>query len=201
MLWNLHGELERVLLLLKELSGQDWVDGCRWAIRYSVQNKNLSSTIELFKQLKDYYKNDAPERSDPLYFGSKKLVFNVDEAYFLMLEIRSTTYLQFGLDLLDLIKKELGLVPSQTCLDVLLKLCALSEDLNNANLVWREFASAKCLYTTFSYLSMYKVLLAAGDHKSADIMANQIPSILSGYVSKLKERYSAKKDDELVSDT
>ncbi|KEH20239.1 hypothetical protein MTR_8g070020 [Medicago truncatula] len=105
VLWNLHGELERVLLLLKELSGQDWVNGCRWAIRYSVQNKNLSSTIELFKQLMDYYKNDAPERSDPLYFGSKKLVFNVDEAYFLMLESGSTTYLQFGLDLLNLIKK------------------------------------------------------------------------------------------------
>ncbi|AES92743.2 PPR containing protein, putative [Medicago truncatula] len=85
VLWNLHGELERVLLLLKELSGQDWVDGCRWAIRYSVQNKNLSSTIELFKQLKDYYKNDAPERSDPLYFGSKKLVFNVDEVSFCFL--------------------------------------------------------------------------------------------------------------------
>jgi hypothetical protein len=89
--------LERVLLLLKELSGQDWVDGCRWAIRYSVQNKNLrydgsffpilnydfilpfvyvhcifrSSTIELFKQLKDYYKNEAPNRRDPLYYTGK----------------------------------------------------------------------------------------------------------------------------------
>jgi hypothetical protein len=111
VLWNLHGELERVLLLLKELSGQDWVDGCRWAIRYSVQNKNLrydgsffstlnydfilpfvyvhcifrSSTIEMFKQLKDYYKNDAPERSDRLYFGSEKLVFNVKEVSFCFL--------------------------------------------------------------------------------------------------------------------
>jgi hypothetical protein len=136
--------------------------------------------------------------------------------------------LQFGLDLLDLIKKELGLVPSQTCLDVLLRLCALSGDLNNAKLVWREFAFAKCLYTSFSYLrwasnlhtifslyyniflllmillygcSMYEVLLATGNHKSADIMANKLPSIFSGYVSYMKKRYSAKKDDVLVSDT
>jgi hypothetical protein len=97
VLFNLHGELERVLLLLKELSGQDWVDGCRWAILYSVQNKNLrydgsffpilnydfilpfvyvhcifrSSTIELFKQLKDYYNNDAFKRGDPFYLKRK----------------------------------------------------------------------------------------------------------------------------------
>jgi hypothetical protein len=135
--------------------------------------------------------------------------------------------LQFGLDLLDLIKKELGLVPSQVCLDVLLNLCALSRDLSNANLVWREYAFAKCSYSIFSYLrwasnlhttfslyyniflllmillygcSMYEVLMAAGDHKSADIMANKLPSIFSGYVSYMKKRCSVKKDDVLVSD-
>jgi hypothetical protein len=112
VLWNLHGELERVLLLLKELSGQDWVDGCRWAIRYSVQNKNLrydgsffpilnydfilpfvyvhcifrSSTIELFKQLKDYYKNEAPNRRDPLYYyiGKSQHLFDNVSFCFLM---------------------------------------------------------------------------------------------------------------------
>ena len=105
MLCNLHGELETVLLLLKELSGQDWFDGCRWAIRYSVQNKNLryggsfftilnsdfilpfvyvhcifrSSTIELFKQLEDYYKNldESESESGTFYFTAKRRnVFN-----------------------------------------------------------------------------------------------------------------------------
>ncbi|XP_039690584.1 pentatricopeptide repeat-containing protein At4g04790, mitochondrial-like [Medicago truncatula] len=133
VLCNLHGELERVLLLLKELSGQDWVDGFSWAIRYSVQNKNLSSTIQLFKQLKEYYKNDAFKRGDPFYLKRKGHDF-FDEAYFLILKYGST-YLQFGMDLLDLIKKELGLVPSKMCLDGLLTLCAISRDLNNAHLI------------------------------------------------------------------
>jgi hypothetical protein len=88
VLCNLHGELERLLLLLKELSGQDWVDGCLWAIRYSVKHKNLrydgslfpilnydfilpfvyvhcifwSSTIQLFKQLEDYFKSHKCKR-------------------------------------------------------------------------------------------------------------------------------------------
>jgi len=113
VIWNLHGVLERVLLLLKELSGHDWLDGCKWAIRYSVQNKNLrydgsffptlnydfilpfvyvhcifrSSTIELFKQHKDYYyyNNDALERIDPLDFGRYQLHFIIDEVSFCFL--------------------------------------------------------------------------------------------------------------------
>lgn len=174
VLWNLHGELERVLLLLKELSGQDWVYGCVWAIRYSVQNKNLSSAIELFKQLKDYYKNDAPDRGDPFYFKGKSQVL-FDDAYCQILKFGST-YLRFGLDLLDLIKKELDLVPSKMCLDILLSLSAISRDLNNANLVWREYVFAKHHYDEFSYMSMYQVLLNTGNYKSADIFYSKLAS-------------------------
>jgi len=113
VLCNLHGELETVLLLLKELSGQNWLDGCRWAIRYSVQNKNLrydgsffpilnsdfilpfvyvhcmfrSSTIELFKQLKDYYDNNPSKMTiGPFYFTTRRLyVFNEVSFCFLMI--------------------------------------------------------------------------------------------------------------------
>jgi len=53
--------------------------------------------------------------------------------------------------LLDLIKKELGLVPSRLCLDSLLGCCAKSGDLNNAHLVWREFIIARYHYDTISY--------------------------------------------------
>jgi len=146
------------------------------------------------------------------------------QAYYLISKFGST-YLQFGLDLLDLIKKELGLVPSKMCLDVLLHLCAESRDLNNANFVWREYVSAKLSYGSLSYLrwasnlctifslsysiflllmillygcSMYQVLLASGDHKSADIIRNKVPSFLSGVASSLKKRYSAKMDEEVV---
>jgi hypothetical protein len=43
---------------------------------------------------------------------------------------------------------------------------------------------------------MYHVLLACGDHKSADIILNKVPSFLSGFASRLKKRYSAKMDEE-----
>jgi hypothetical protein len=69
-----------------------------------------------------------------------------------LIEKFGSTYLQFGLDLLDLIKKELGLVPSVICLDVLLHLCAESRDLNNANFIWREYKFAKLSYGELSYL-------------------------------------------------
>ena len=48
---------------------------------------------------------------------------------------------------------------------------------------------------------MYHVLLASGDHKSAEIMLNKVPSFLSDIASDLKKRYCAKMDDVLVSDT
>jgi hypothetical protein len=62
------------------------------------------------------------------------------------------TYLRFGLDLLDLIKKELDLDPSKMCLDILLSLCAISRDLNNAKLVWREYVLAERPYDELSYM-------------------------------------------------
>ncbi|XP_039690714.1 pentatricopeptide repeat-containing protein At4g21880, mitochondrial [Medicago truncatula] len=193
VLCNLHGELEMVILLLKELSGQDWFDGFRWAIRYSIQNKNLSSTIELLKQLKVYYNNVASKRISGTSFTRRRR--NVSyEAYDIISKFGST-YLQFGLDLLDLIKKE-RLSPSMMCLDILLHLCAESRDLNNANFVWREYVFAKIPHGPLSYLSMYHVLLASGDHKSADIILNNVPSFLSGVASHLKKRYSAKMDEE-----
>ncbi|RHN55087.1 hypothetical protein MtrunA17_Chr5g0413891 [Medicago truncatula] len=213
-------EEQMVILLLKELSGQDWFDGFRWAIRYSIQNKNLSSTIELLKQLKVYYNNVASKRISGTSFTRRRR--NVSyEAYDIISKFGST-YLQFGLDLLDLIKKE-RLSPSMMCLDILLHLCAESRDLNNANFVWREYVFAKIPHGPLSYLrwasnlctifslsysiflllmvllygcSMYHVLLASGDHKSADIILNNVPSFLSGVASHLKKRYSAKMDEE-----
>jgi len=109
--------------------------------------------------------------------------------------------LQFGLDLLDLIKKEVGLVPLRQCLHFLLSLCAKSRDLNKANLVWKEYALnghpygydcyrrwASNLHIIFSLshniflllmmllygCRMYHVLLASGEHKSADSILDKI---------------------------
>ncbi|RHN44095.1 putative pentatricopeptide [Medicago truncatula] len=193
--------LMRSLLLLTELSGEDWVQGCKIVIQFSVENKNLSSTIEMFKQLMDYFKH-----------GENKSNSVFDEVYYPIL-VYGSTHLQFGLDLLDLIKKELGLVPPSLCLHSLLCCCVKSRDLNNAHLVWREFAGdgrdgyesfscylwASNLYTIsplsynifpLSYnifllimillygCRMYCALSALGDHKSADIIFKKLQRAL-----------------------
>jgi hypothetical protein len=106
----LHGELERGLLLRTELSGEDWVQGCEMFMRYSVQYKNLrydiiffpilkydfilpfvyvhcifhSSTIEMFKQLKDHFESDAFKREN-LFGGSSMYSLCVEVSFcFLM---------------------------------------------------------------------------------------------------------------------
>jgi len=124
--------------------------------------------------------------------------------------------------LLDLIKKEVGLVPSIECLDSLLSVCVISRDLNNADLVWKEYALlgyqpyigdsyvrwACILYIVFSFFyniflllimllygcRMYHTILASGDHRSADIILDQIPSYCSHIVSALKGSF-VKMDD------
>ncbi|XP_029128946.1 pentatricopeptide repeat-containing protein At4g21880, mitochondrial-like [Cajanus cajan] len=54
-----NGELDGLLLLLKEVSDLDyWVDGCFKVIMYCIRIKNLSSAILLCKQLKDKFEND-----------------------------------------------------------------------------------------------------------------------------------------------
>ncbi|XP_028237932.1 pentatricopeptide repeat-containing protein At4g04790, mitochondrial-like isoform X2 [Glycine soja] len=145
-----NGELDGLLLLLEEMNDVDyWVDGCFKVIMYCIRNKNLSSTILLFKQLKDKFKNDDL----------------VMEALFDAI----------GLDLLWAIKDELGLMPSRQCLDFLLSACANAGDLNNARLIWREYEVAGFPYNVLSYLRMYQALLAAGDDRSAHFMLKKIP--------------------------
>ncbi|KAK2434579.1 hypothetical protein QL285_019719 [Trifolium repens] len=56
---HISGELEDLLRLLNELSDLDyWVDGCYRVIQYCVENNHLSTAVDLFKQLKDHFKND-----------------------------------------------------------------------------------------------------------------------------------------------
>lgn len=158
------GELDRLLLLLMDLSDQNyWVDGCFRVIQYCVQNNHLSTTVDLLKQLKDTFESD--ETMTEVLF---------DAAYSLIAGCEST-HLQFGLDLLWAIKDELGLVPSRQCLDFLLRACAISGDLNNARLIWREYEVAGFPYNVLSYLRMYQALLASGDHRSADFILKKIP--------------------------
>ncbi|KAK7262647.1 hypothetical protein RJT34_30222 [Clitoria ternatea] len=160
---QLNGELDGLLLLLKELNDQDyWVDGCFRVIMYCIQNKHLSSAIVLFKQLKDTFESD------------EIVMEALFDAVFSLIAASESTHLQIGLDLLWAIKDELGLMPSRQCLDFLLSACANAGDLNNARLIWREYEVAGFPYNVLSYLRMYQALLAAGDERSAHFMLKKI---------------------------
>ncbi|XP_020226184.1 pentatricopeptide repeat-containing protein At4g04790, mitochondrial isoform X2 [Cajanus cajan] len=136
-----NGELDGLLLLLKEVSDLDyWVDGCFKVIMYCIRIKNLSSAILLCKQLKDKFEND------------EIVMESLFDAVFSLIAASESTHLQIGLDLLWAIKDELGLMPSRQCLDFLLSACANAGDLNNARLIWREYEVSGFPYNVLSYL-------------------------------------------------
>lgn len=158
------GELSTLLLLLKELEDLDyWVDGCCRVILYCVRHKHLSSAVDLLKQLKDQFCND--ELATEVLF---------DEVFSLIGE-SEPTYLQIGLDLLQVIKDELCLSPSRKCLDFLLSACVNAKDLQSSLLIWKEYEAAGLPHNILSFLRMYQVLLASGKYNTAKMMLNQIP--------------------------
>ncbi|KAJ1393174.1 Tetratricopeptide-like helical domain superfamily [Sesbania bispinosa] len=102
------GELDTLLLLLKELNDTDyWNDACCRIILYCIWNKNLSSAVDLCKLLKDKFQND-------------ELVMEVlFDKVFSLIEKSESNHLTC-LKLLSEIKNKLGLFPSQKCQDSLL---------------------------------------------------------------------------------
>nr|XP_023876966.1 pentatricopeptide repeat-containing protein At4g04790, mitochondrial-like [Quercus suber] len=158
------GELSRLLQLFEELKDVDyWVDGCCRLILYCVRYKHLSSAVDLLKQLKDNFCNDDM---------AMEVLF--DEVFSQVGESEST-HLQIGLDLLQVIKDELCLSPSRKCLDFLLNACVNAKDLQSSLLIWKEYQAAGLPYNVLSFLRMYQVLLASGEHKAAKILLNKIP--------------------------
>ncbi|KAL6975313.1 hypothetical protein U1Q18_024109 [Sarracenia purpurea var. burkii] len=158
------GELSRLLQLLKELDDPDyWIDGCCRVILYCVQYRHLSSTVDLLKQLKDKFCDDEV---------ALEVIF--DEVFSKIAETQPSD-LQFGLDLLEALKEELGVRPSRKSLDFLLSACTTAKDLHNSRLIWKEYQTAGLPYNALSFLRMYQALLASGDHKSAKKMLIKIP--------------------------
>ncbi|KAI9116865.1 hypothetical protein K1719_012231 [Acacia pycnantha] len=158
-------ELDRLFLLLKELIDPDyWIDGCFRIIMFSVENKHLSSAVDLIKQLDDKIQDN-------------ELVMEVllDQVFSTIASSEESTHLKFGLDLYWLIMKVLGIVPSRQCLDFLLTACANAKDLQNIRKIWKEYQLAGYPFNVLSYVRMYRALLAAGDYKSAHLMLKKIP--------------------------
>ncbi|KAF6146440.1 hypothetical protein GIB67_037740, partial [Kingdonia uniflora] len=153
-------ELDRLLRLLGELKDPNfWFDGCGRIAVYCVKHKFLSSAVDLLKQLKD---------KDEL---STDAVLN---QVFCQIFEAEPTAIEFGLDLLKAVKEELGLRPSRTILDFLLSACVSAKDSHLAWLIWKEYQIANLPFNVLTYLRMYQVLLASGEHKAARVILKKI---------------------------
>lgn len=158
------GSLKKLLDLLNDLKDTDyWIHGCCKVILYCVQCKDLRSTIDLLKQLKDKFVDDDI---------AIEVLF--DEVFCKVAEMEHAE-MQFGLDLLQSIKKELRVRPSRKSLDFLLGACISAKDPKTALLIWKEYEVAELPYNGLAYLRMYQVLLACGDSESARKMKKKVP--------------------------
>lgn len=158
------GELDRLLHLLEQLNGLDhWVDASYRVITYCIRQNHFRSIVDLLKKLVDTYKSDEK---------AKEVLF--DEVFCQIAE-KDPINLQLGLDLLQAIKKEIGLHPSRQSLDFLLSACVNAKDLQACHLIWKEYKIAGLPYNILSYVRMYRALLALGDYKSAANILNKIP--------------------------
>ncbi|KAI7747407.1 hypothetical protein M8C21_002328, partial [Ambrosia artemisiifolia] len=81
---------------------------------------------------------------------------------------------QFGLDLLQALKDDIGIRPSRKSLDFLLSACVNAKDQERSFLVWKEYQTAGLPYNVLSYVRMYQALLASGAHKQAKIVLENI---------------------------
>ncbi|GKV51230.1 hypothetical protein SLEP1_g57899 [Rubroshorea leprosula] len=155
----LHSErdLSLMLQLLEELHDQGyWIEGCCRVISFCVRKKHLSTAVHLLKQLKDKFCDD--ELAAEVLF---------DEAFAIIAE-EEPADVQFGVDLLQAIKSDIGISPSRKCLDFILNAYVKAKDLQNSLLIWKEYEIA-------GLIMMYQALLACGDHKSAEAMRTKIP--------------------------
>ncbi|XP_023524929.1 pentatricopeptide repeat-containing protein At4g04790, mitochondrial-like isoform X2 [Cucurbita pepo subsp. pepo] len=159
------GPVNRIFQLLGELHHDldDWIDCCRRILLFSVKHNDLSSTVDLLKQLSYRCCNDE------VMMG---VAF--DEIFSLIAE-SEPSYLETGLQLLQFIKNDLGLSPPRRCLDFLLGACANAKDAESSLLIWKEYEKAGLPHNTISYLRMYQALLASGDQTSAKVLLEKIP--------------------------
>ncbi|PHT43898.1 hypothetical protein CQW23_17923 [Capsicum baccatum] len=158
------GPLDRLLHLLEQLNGLDqWVDAAYRVIPYCIRQNHFRSIVDLLKKLVDTYKDDEV---------AQESVF--DEVFFHIAE-KDPINLQFGLDLLQVIKKEIGLLPSRQCLDFLLSACVKAKDLEACHLIWEEYKISGLPYNILSYVRMYRAMLALGDYEYAADILDKIP--------------------------
>lgn len=67
--------------------------------------------------------------------------------------------LQLGLDMLEIMKDVIRVVPSRKCLDFLLSACAKAKDLDHSLFIWKEYEAAGYPYNTMNYLKYLTLVL------------------------------------------
>ncbi|KVH99068.1 hypothetical protein Ccrd_022648 [Cynara cardunculus var. scolymus] len=156
------GELSRLLQLLKQLKDFDfWDDGCARIILYCVRHKLLGSAVDLLKQRMEKCTNETA--TEGLF----------DEVFCAIVETEPID-VQFGLDLLQAIKEDIGIRPSRRSLDFLLSACVNARDLDRSFIVWKEYQTAGLPYNVLTFVRMYQALLASGAHKAAKVLLKNI---------------------------
>ncbi|KAJ9568091.1 hypothetical protein OSB04_004057 [Centaurea solstitialis] len=156
------GELSRLLQLLQQLKDFDfWDDGCARIILYCVRHKILGSAVDLLKKRMEKCTNET----------AREVLF--DEAFCAIVETEPID-VQFGLDLLQAIKEDIGIQPSRRSLDFLLSACVNAKDLDRSFVVWKEYQTAGLPYNVLTFVRMYQALLASGAHKAAKILLENI---------------------------
>lgn len=157
------GELSRLLQLLSQLQDSElWDEGCARIILYCVRHKLLDSAVDLLKQRTEKFSTD-------------EMVLEVifDEVFCQIAEMEPTD-VQFGLDLLQAIKEDIGIRPSRKSLDFLLSACVSAKDLERSYLVWKEYETAGLPYNVLTSVRMYQALLASGAYKAAKSLLENI---------------------------
>lgn len=159
------GKLKFLLQLLEELNNDSyyWVDGCCRIVLYCIRNKHLRPAVDLLKKLSDNSQGDDLAR---------EVIF--DEVFSHIADMEHPD-LQIGIGLLQAIKEELKLHPSRKCLDFLLSACVKGNDLQKAQLVWKEYEITGLPYNILSYLRMYQAYLVSGDMEAASNFLSKIP--------------------------
>ncbi|XP_076910860.1 pentatricopeptide repeat-containing protein At4g04790, mitochondrial-like [Bidens hawaiensis] len=158
------GELSRLLQLLNQLRNSElWDEGCAKIILYCIRHKLSDSAVDLLKQRME--KSSANEMVIDVLF---------DEVFCQVAEAEPPD-VQFGLDLLQALKNDIGIRPSRKSLDFLLSACVNAKDPERSFIVWNEYQTAGLPYNVLSYVRMYQALLASGAHKAAKVILEKIP--------------------------
>ncbi|EPS70908.1 hypothetical protein M569_03851, partial [Genlisea aurea] len=160
-------KLNDSLQLLKELNESPYWT-CAWfsVMSLCLRYENLSCAVELLNEMKNKF------------MGAGVSTESLFDEVFCMYAEKEPKKVQFGLSLLEAVKKTINGGPPQVTrkgLDFLLSACVRAKDSAAASLIWKEYEAADLPYNVLSFVRMYQAFLASADKKSAAKLLKKIP--------------------------